>query len=184
MSYGIEERHVDFGEILKVWESTVRLPHTTQPANGTGGGKEKPVRTAADKQTAVARIQAEWLDIHGVTESPGRGDEESSPRRLTRKEIDSMPIDATLDLHGMTSMEAEIALDSFFARAGRTGCQKVLIVHGKGLHSKSEPVLANFVKLWLERQASAGRTGKADQADGGGGATWVLMKRGSDQRSR
>lgn len=184
MSYGIEERHVDFGEILKVWEAKERLPQTTKPANGTAQGKEKPVRAAVRKQSAVSRIQAEWLETHGVPESPGRGDEESSPRRLTRKEIDSMPIDATLDLHGMTTMEAEIALDSFFAQAGRTGCQKVLIVHGKGLHSKSEPVLANFVKLWLERQASAGRTGKADQADGGGGATWVLMKRGSDQRSR
>ncbi len=175
---------MDFGEILKAWEANDRLAPKTQAVDEEPAGKAEPARVAAKKQTAIARIQTEWLDTHGVPESRAQRDESIAPRRLTRREIDSMSIDATLDLHGMSTMEAEIALDSFFARAWRADCRKVLIVHGKGLHSKNEPILANFVKLWLERQASAGRSGKADRANGGGGATWVLMKRGSDQRSR
>jgi DNA-nicking Smr family endonuclease len=175
---------VDFGEILKAWEANDRLPAKTQAVDDGHAVKAKPARVAERKQSTIARIQAEWLETHGVPESRGQGEEDAAPRRLTRKEIDSMSIDATVDLHGMTTVEAEIALESFFSRAVRADCRKVLIVHGKGLHSKNEPILANYVRNWLERQASAGRSGKADQADGGGGATWVLMKRGSDQRSR
>ncbi len=175
---------MDFGEILKVWESDRRLPETATQNAAPEEARARPVRQPVRERSTIAKVQAEWLEVHGVPEISGRGDDDSSTRRMTRREIDRMPIDATLDLHGMTTMEAEIALDSFFDRAVRNGCQKVLIVHGKGLHSKNEPVLASYVRLWLERQANAGRSGKADQADGGGGATWVLMKRGSDQRSR
>jgi DNA-nicking Smr family endonuclease len=175
---------VDFGEILKVWELDRRPPESSLLVAPTEKVIVKAVRAPVRQGSAIAKIQTEWLDAHGVPETSGRGDDTTSGYRMTKREIDRMPIDATLDLHGMTTMEAELALDSFFARAVRTACHKVLIVHGKGLHSKNEPVLAGFVRLWLERQANAGRTGKADQADGGGGATWVLIKLGNDQRSR
>ena len=175
---------MDFGEILKVWESDRRPPESSPHAVDTEKVSVQAVRAPVSQRSTIAKIQTEWLDAHGVPETSSRGDDNSSGHRMTRREIDRMPIDATLDLHGMTTVEAELALDSFFARAVSTACRKVLIVHGKGQHSKNEPVLAGFVRLWLERQANAGRTGKADQADGGGGATWVLMKLGSDQRSR
>ena len=81
-------------------------------------------------------------------------------------------------------VEAEIALNSFFATAERSGCRKLLIVHGKGLHSESEPVLAAFVERWLARRASAGRSGHATRENGGRGATWVLLKDVGNQRSR
>lgn len=97
---------------------------------------------------------------------------------LSRKQIEAMPIDATLDLHGMTRAEAEVALAGFFGTAERTGCTKVLIIHGKGLHSGNDPVLADYVRSWLERRPSAGRSGHAAPASGGNGATWVLLKRG------
>jgi len=108
----------------------------------------------------------------------------ADPVHLTRQDIDRMPIDAVLDLHGMTTLEAEVALSSFFATAERSGCRKLLIVHGKGLHSASEPVLSAFVTRWLDRRASAGRSGYATRENGGRGATWVLMKDGRNQRSR
>ncbi|HPB66425.1 MAG TPA: Smr/MutS family protein [Spirochaetales bacterium] len=112
----------------------------------------------------------------------GRGDGKDGPkeRRLTKKELDALPVDARLDLHGLTAAEAEDALASFFAAAERGGCRKLMIVHGKGLHSASEPVLAGVVRRWLERRPSAGKSGHPDSANGGTGATWVLLKERED----
>lgn len=41
----------------------------------------------------------------------GRGDGKDGPkeRRLTKKELDALPVDARLDLHGLTAAEAEDA---------------------------------------------------------------------------
>jgi DNA-nicking Smr family endonuclease len=57
----------------------------------------------------------------------------------------------------------------------------VLIIHGRGLHSKeSVPVLKERLKVWLSR----GRIGKsvlafvtARPSDGGAGAVYVLLRR-------
>jgi len=167
---------VDFGEILKLWDARERPVSRpgAAPSAGSHGARKSP----------AAEVQTDWLERYGVPDPVRDEDEDAPAPRLSRRDIDLMAIDASLDLHGMTGREAEAALASFFAAAERTGCSKVMIVHGKGLHSASEPVLESVMKRWLERRASAGRSGHADAANGGKGATWVLMKRKGNQRSR
>lgn len=163
---------MDFGDILKLWDARDRTPPAT-PEN-RGKAPSPSARTAQER----------WLERYGVPE-PGLADRDDPPEpRLSRSEIDAMPVDASLDLHGMNAREAEAALASFFYAAESGGCRKVMIVHGKGLHSASEPVLERVVKRWLEKRASAGRSGHADATNGGKGATWVLLKRKGNQRSR
>ncbi len=155
---------MDFGEILRLWEATGRP--AADAARKPGG----------NKPSGLSSVQSEWLDRHGVPEGTGSVFDDQPRSRLSRKEIEALPIDASLDLHGMTTREAAVALAEFFKTAESMGCRKVLLVHGKGLHSSAEPVLEGFVKRWLETRASAGRSGHADAANGGKGATWVLLK--------
>lgn len=83
----------------------------------------------------------------------------------------------TLDLHGMTQEEAWKALNDFVANAKRRGLQKVLIIHGKGIHSTdSEGVLGSVVKKFIEGDQRLGASGKADRFHGGSGATWVAVR--------
>lgn len=157
---------MDFGEILKLWDA--QTPPAKAKAKKSGAGEVKG---------KAAEAQEAWLKRYGVPGPAVAGADDTRERRLSRRDIDVMPIDASIDLHGMTVREAEDALCSFFAAAERSGCEKVLIVHGKGLHSSSEPVLAGLVRRWLEARTSAGRSGHPDAANGGNGATWVLLKR-------
>lgn len=83
----------------------------------------------------------------------------------------------TLDLHGMTQEQAWKALNDFVANARRRGLQKILIIHGKGIHSAdSEGVLGSVVKTFIERDQRLGASGKADKFHGGSGATWVAVR--------
>lgn len=176
----IEEPVVDFGDILKQWDSMGHAPKTTVQVKDPAVAR-KP---QAKPKEGVSMAQSAWLDAHGVPDPAERDTAPATVVHLTKRDIELLPTDAILDLHGMTIVEAEIALNSFFATAERSGCQKLLIVHGKGLHSESEPVLAAFVATWLTRRASAGRSGHATRENGGRGATWVLLKDVGNQRSR
>lgn len=90
-------------------------------------------------------------------------------------------VQACLDLHGMTQLEAKGAVDRFLTDSRRTGKRCVLIVHGRGLNSKDQiPVLKEAVAGWLSQQ----RLGKlvlafatARPQDGGAGAVYVLLRR-------
>ena len=68
-------------------------------------------------------------------------------------------------------------MNDFVANAMRRGLQKVLIIHGKGIHSAdSEGVLGGLVKKFIEGDQRLGASGKADKNHGGSGATWVAVR--------
>ena len=55
--------------------------------------------------------------------------------------------------------------------------KKILIVHGKGIHSSgSDPVLGEMVRKFIESDKRLGTSGHPDASGGGKGATWVILK--------
>jgi DNA-nicking Smr family endonuclease len=139
---------MDFGEILNEWE---RIKQER------GGDMER--RTVVESRSRDE-----------IPEPERRREEE------TRRLAELRP-QAQLDLHGMTAAEAEEAVAAFLRRSARNGFEKVLIIHGKGNHSRSAPVLKSIVRRVLEKNALAGRFGPADRTQGGSGATWVYVRR-------
>lgn len=199
---------MDFGDILKAWEREsarrdTRTGETSGPAGPPPSGKKanpdrvsraqgrsvkgKPLQgptVVAEVPGAegIRRVQAAWLDRYGVPEEAWRDVDPSIQGPPPKRDLARLPIDGTIDLHGMTVPDAIASLELFFSRAESSAWRKVLIVHGKGIHSREGPILIDTVRRWLERRPSAGRSGPADAELGGGGATWVLLKGG--QRSR
>ncbi|MBQ6028598.1 MAG: Smr/MutS family protein [Treponema sp.] len=91
--------------------------------------------------------------------------------------IQKLSPQATLDLHGKNQEEAWKALNDFVAAAKRQGLQKILIIHGKGIHSAdSEGVLGGVVRKFIEGDQRLGASGSADKFHGGSGATWVAVR--------
>ncbi|MCP3161710.1 Smr/MutS family protein [Myxococcus qinghaiensis] len=90
-------------------------------------------------------------------------------------------IQGQLDLHGMTQAEAKAALERFLADSRRARHRCVLIVHGRGLHSKDQmPVLKELMKSWLSQKRIGGLLlafATARPQDGGTGAVYVLLRR-------
>jgi DNA-nicking Smr family endonuclease len=99
-------------------------------------------------------------------------------RKLRRGDF---AVQGHLDLHGMTRDEAKGAVDDFLRRSRSSGKRCVLVVHGRGLHSKDQlPVLKDALRNWLasarfSRHVLAFAT--ARPVDGGAGAIYVLLRR-------
>jgi len=88
-------------------------------------------------------------------------------------------IQAFVDLHGLLAEEAKEVFEKFLKWAVTTGKTGVLIVHGRGLSSPSEPVLKKKVVEWLTRgpwRKWVAAYSSARICDGGAGATYVLLR--------
>jgi DNA-nicking Smr family endonuclease len=93
-------------------------------------------------------------------------------------------IDARLDLHGFTQMQAHAALLRFLRRAQADGVRMVLVVTGKGTAKGGEThergVLKRQVPLWLslpEFRALVVGFEDAHVGHGGAGALYVRLRR-------
>jgi DNA-nicking Smr family endonuclease len=103
------------------------------------------------------------------------------PRLLQTLRAGEVALQGHVDLHGLTREEAKVALERFLLASRQAGKRCVLVVHGRGLHSKDQiPVLKASVQLWLTR----GRIARwvlafttARPHDGGAGAVYVLLRR-------
>jgi DNA-nicking Smr family endonuclease len=96
-----------------------------------------------------------------------------------------LPIEGTIDLHGMTQVEAYRSLHHFLAVSQERGRRCILVITGKGSHS--EGVLRAAVPHWLNLPASRGLVlafAYATPAHGGVGALYVLLKRRRSSPSR
>jgi DNA-nicking Smr family endonuclease len=99
-------------------------------------------------------------------------------RRLRRGDY---AVQGHIDLHGMTRDEAKAAVDQYLKKAREAGKRCVLVVHGRGIHSKDQmPVLKEALKVWLATGRFARHVlafATARPADGGAGAIYVLLRR-------
>ena len=102
--------------------------------------------------------------------------------RLLRKKPDDF-----IDLHGLNRAEAWAALDTFFECSRQKGCEKLLVIHGKGNHYGNaesqnkdphlgEGALRDLSRHFIESCPFAGESGYSSAKDGGTGATWVILK--------
>jgi DNA-nicking Smr family endonuclease len=101
------------------------------------------------------------------------------------------PIEARLDLHGMTQQQAHAALLCFLHRAQASGVKTALVVTGKGLRKSSSDaehdaghrpgVLKRQVPMWLalpEFRPLVVGFDDAHVGHGGEGALYVRLRRG------
>ncbi|SDG23826.1 DNA-nicking endonuclease, Smr domain [Limimonas halophila] len=132
-----------------------------------------PSRKQARKQAAAAAAKPEPAPVRVGSVA---GIDRRTAERLRRGRI---PIEASIDLHGMTRQAAGDALLGFLNRAADRGQRCVLVITGKG-RATGESVLRNEVPRWLNHAAVRPHVlacVPAQQRDGGAGAFYVLLRR-------
>jgi DNA-nicking Smr family endonuclease len=156
-----------------------RIKPAPQPIAHSEGPLD-PDLAAYDELRAIVEgdLPFDLADTDEFIEGCTRG---LDPRVLRRLKKGDFAVQAHLDLHGLVKDEARSELEAFLTAARTAGKRCVLVVHGRGLHSKDQvPVLKDALKRWmasgrLSREVLAFAT--ARQHDGGAGAVYVLLRR-------
>ncbi len=153
-------------------------------------GPAEPARPKVSRVSEDAEVMAELADLcdgegafdisnsDEYIEGVGPGIDKRLLRRLRNGDY---AVQAHVDLHGLTRDEAKTRVIRFVDESRRAGRRCILIVHGRGLHSKDQiPVLKEAVRTWLERGPVARAVlafATAKPHDGGAGAVYVLLRR-------
>lgn len=140
-----------------------------EPAAPARTARTSPAPVADRRPPHVASTKAQHFVFGGG--DPG-ADRRASTRRL--------PIDRTLDLHGMTQVEAHRALMSFIASARGDELRLLLVITGKGRAPDLRPgILKSRFLDWVEApplRSEIARVAPAKAKDGGAGAFYVYLK--------
>jgi DNA-nicking Smr family endonuclease len=142
------------------------------------GSRNKEDTETLEKLTDLVKYGRGFnvADTPEYIEGTGYNIQPSVAKRLHRGEYS---IQAFVDLHGLLAKDAKEVFERFLKWAVTTGKTGVLIVHGRGLSSPSEPVLKKKVIEWLTRgpwRKWVVAYSSARICDGGAGATYVLLR--------
>ena len=165
----MKRRPIDPGEV-ELWRRTMQGVTRSKSAGKILPEPSPPITT--DAPLALVRPR----DIVTDAPTPNPGLDRRTAQKLRRGQ---MPIEARLDLHGMTQEAAHRELSGFIARASASGKRVLLIITGKGTR-EGGGVLRQAVPRWLAEPALRGRvlaTAPALPKDGGGGAFYLLLRR-------
>jgi DNA-nicking Smr family endonuclease len=155
-----------------------RTPHPDRRhLAGTSGNADEPPAVRTKPGAALAKP----TQVPPPTELPPldrlAGIDRATAERLKRGR---RPVEASLDLHGMTQAEAHRALAAFVAGSRAAGRRCVLVITGHGRLSGG--VLKAAVPRWLDEQdlrRAVLAIAPARPQHGGAGALYVLLRRSS-----
>ena len=170
----------------------MRLPKSQTPLVRTPAA-EAASRRANAKTAREEEAEAVHEHLRTLVEGGARFEVEDDGRRVEGRRVDlppsvlrtlrhgRVPIDAKLDLHGMSAGDARAGLEKFLAAKRARGERCVLVVHGKGEHSpRGQGVLRGEIAAWLAQGKASEHVAAfatATEDDGGEGAVYVLLKK-------
>lgn len=148
-------------EDLKAWEDYIKgkkpkdAPKVSLAQQGNGSSKPLPSKPSPSKT-------------------------KPSPTAMQRKEVNSIKIQATLDLHGLSLTQGRDAFESFVQQCMSRGYKNLLVITGKGaLHSSQ--TLRRHLPLWLQddpfRSCVISYANPVKPQHGGAGAFYIVLRK-------
>jgi DNA-nicking Smr family endonuclease len=169
-----------------LWRAATRdvapLANETDAPPPAGPLADPPERLSKDLQAGERRVGAtpsrrSAKHLPSLTHEASPGLDRRTAERLRGG---ALPIEARLDLHGMTQAEAHRALDAFLARAVETEKRCVLVITGKGGRTTGDGILRAAVPRWLNEAPNRAHLlafAPAQPKHGGAGALYLLLRR-------
>lgn len=187
---------MDMNEILNAWDNFQKKEKNRKKEESRVQISHKKANAPTKEEKALAEennldflIEKEnskkinpmelYLRRYGVVDKDKIQEREEEKNRFNNREyLINMKPEAAIDLHGLHADETEQRLNAFVNECLHKNLKKILIIHGKGIHSQGcDPVLAKIVKSFIEKNKHCGLSGHPkNKSEGGTGATWVILK--------
>jgi DNA-nicking Smr family endonuclease len=175
-------KHEPSEEERKLFRESVKGAKPLRSKKKAAARKSKPLPRArfADAERRAVLEESLRLDLQDGEVFSGEdlwyakpGVQLALMRKLRRGQFSAR---AELDLHGLRSEDARVAVAEFLFEAGDRNWRCVRIIHGKGLGSGPKgPIIKQKLGGWLRQRKNVLAFCSARPMDGGTGALYVLL---------
>ena len=152
-------------------KKTAPVKKHASPAKKSGKIAKKP----NSSQNSEAEKSGHITGPANLAKPVYAGIDSSSAKKIQQGK---MPLEARLDLHGLSQLEARHYLQQFIVTALQNGLRNILVITGKG--RMGQGVLRTNVPQWLSERPLSDHIiafGPSRPQDGGAGALYVRLKR-------
>ena len=183
-------------EDIAIWQQITRRIERLNPDRGDTvikPAKTKPPKKVDQKPNpsiAPFRIGESAKPVKqapSIVERPADRSPNMDRKNFQRLLKGKFEIDATLDLHGLTSDQAKVQMIQFISNAHRNGFRLVLVITGKGKRTHTDTfnrerggILRQSLPDWVQSSAITDKVLQVTQAQpkhGGSGAFYVYLRR-------
>ncbi|HSQ97191.1 MAG TPA: Smr/MutS family protein [Rickettsiales bacterium] len=171
-------------EDLEEWNNfkkKCRKSNNVDFSNITQNGKallDKVKKSLKNKEVYSTNNESDVTSSNGfvLEKDSSLGIDSNSDRKLIQGKYQ---IDYSVDLHGFTINEAYLRIKSLFEKARVNNYKCILIITGKGLHSKDKTIKSSVIEWFKEPYFSSKiiKYTDAHKMHGGSGALYVLLRK-------
>lgn len=152
-----------------------RVRAKSQPSTASGPGKE------SDEDRLLQSILSDGnlINVTNLPEYMEGYAEGVNPLVMEKLRNGEFSVQQVVDLHGLSIESARETFEFFLSEAIRNNLKCIKVIHGRGLKSKREPIIKDYLKTWIVRAMHRKwitAFSNAIMPDGGPGATYILLR--------
>jgi len=134
---------------------------------------------AEDMLLQTIRADSKTINVTNMPEYMEGYQEGINPLIMEKLRNGDFAVQQVIDLHGLSIESARETFEYFLSEAIRHGLKCVKVIHGRGLKSKRDPTIKDYLKTWIVRAMHrkwVTAFSNAVMRDGGPGATYILLR--------
>ncbi|AIJ08222.1 MULTISPECIES: DNA endonuclease SmrA [Edwardsiella] len=151
--------------------STARAAPPSEAQLARRAAAQQTLDVSLDSLSMVSVVMLRPCDLLGFKRE---GIQDGVYRKLR---LGKYALQAVLDLHRHTLVEARAALLQFVADCIARDVRTALVLHGKGERSQPQALLKSYVSAWLPQIPDVMAIHSADRRHGGSGALYILLRK-------
>ena len=152
-----------------------RVRAKSQPSIGSNPGKE----SEEDRLLQSILADGNLINVTNLPEYMEGYAEGVNPLVMEKLRNGEFSVQHVVDLHGLSIEGARETFEFFLSEAIRNNLKCIKVIHGRGLKSKREPIIKDYLKTWIVRAMHRKwitAFSNATMPDGGPGATYILLR--------
>ena len=174
-----EDEEAAFSEAMQGVRAIQRRDNRVSRKKEPAAAPDPDRRSEEDRLLQGILADGNTINVTNLPEYMEGYNEGVSPLVMEKLRNGEFSVQQIVDLHGLSIESARETFEYFLGEAIRKNLKCIKVIHGRGLKSKRDPIIKDYLKTWIVRAMQRKwitAFSNAVMPEGGPGATYILLR--------